>query len=255
MLIWATRGLKSGESSKNKLKLSRWSFKYCIDDVNCNQGLPGALSIYLQHLFTAESRFTLITCDRCESAWRHWGERYPACYILQRLAAGPFGFRMRSSEPLWNHMLVQRALGSSWCITTLSLMWLERLYSSWTVLLMLLNRKITEVGSRTLIFHRDDSEPSHQIVNDLIFPLIVYFVAYFIRDVFALILSSVRKLSSPSFLCQMVTSCVCVRTLFPNLLFYMCLMCLLWLWQFVWLLFGFALTACTDFCVLTSGIN
>lgn len=87
------------------------------------------------------------------------------------------------------------------------------------------------------------------------FPLIVYFVAYFIRDVFPLVLSGVPKLSSPSFLCQVITSCVCVRTLFPNLLFYMCLMCLLWLWQFVWLLFGFALTACTDFCVLTSGIN
>lgn len=169
MLIWATRGLKSGESSKNKLKLRHWSLKYCIDDVNCNQGLPSALSIYLQHLFTAESRFTLITCDRCESVWRHWGERYPACYILQRLAAGPFGFRMRSSEPLWNHMLVQRALGSSWCITTLSRMWLECLCSSWMVLLMLLNKKFTEVGSHTLIFHRDDSEPSHQIVNDLIF--------------------------------------------------------------------------------------
>lgn len=127
-------------------------------------------SLHLQHLFTVECRFTLIACDGCESVWIHWVERSPACYILQRLAVGPSGFRRRSSELLWNHMLVQAALGSSWCITSLGLRWLECVSSSWMMLLMLLKRKFTDVGSaRTLIFHRDDSESSNQIVNDLIF--------------------------------------------------------------------------------------
>ena len=61
-------------------------------------------------LFSDESRFTLSTCDRRERVWRHRGERYAACNIIQqevvRLNAGAVG-------P--GFLLVQRALGSSWC--------------------------------------------------------------------------------------------------------------------------------------------
>ena len=94
--------------------------------------------------------------NRCERVWRHCGERYAACNILQHdmlasrsvMAWGGkcmsyltvpwllLGTRMKSSERLSDLMLVLWDLGSSWCRIMFSLMWPQCVGSYWIKVLM-----------------------------------------------------------------------------------------------------------------------
>ena len=92
-------------------------------------------------LFTDESRFTLRTCDRCERDWRpmvkimlpltsstmtglamgHWwsGQAYPGSHrhVIANGTLTAVRYRDEILRQLSDLMLVQCALGSSWCRT------------------------------------------------------------------------------------------------------------------------------------------